>query len=119
MELTFYNSTGRPVAYTDDGENIYLFSGEPVAYLADGAVYSFSGTYLGWFDNGWIWDKNGKPVFFSERSSGGPSRPVRMMRPARAARQVRSTKGARQARPARPGRSALWSDLSGEQFFRS
>ena len=46
MSLTFYDSSGKPVAYTEDGTHIYLFSGEPVAYLDNESVYSFSGKHL-------------------------------------------------------------------------
>ena len=30
--MTFYDSTGRAVAYTEDNENIFLFNGVRVAY---------------------------------------------------------------------------------------
>ena len=29
--MTFYDLHGKPLAYCEDGENIYLFSGVPVA----------------------------------------------------------------------------------------
>lgn len=31
--MTFYSREGAPIAYTEDNETIYLFTGEPVAYL--------------------------------------------------------------------------------------
>ncbi|RAS23615.1 MULTISPECIES: 4-fold beta flower protein [unclassified Pseudomonas] len=31
MSLDFYDRNGTPVAYTDDGEHIFTFSGRPVA----------------------------------------------------------------------------------------
>jgi hypothetical protein len=47
--VTFYNSTGRPVAWiSDDNQSIYLFDGTPVAWIADDAIYSCRGRYLGW-----------------------------------------------------------------------
>ena len=30
--------------------------------------------YLGWFENGWIWDLCGRCVFVTERANGGASR---------------------------------------------
>ena len=30
--------------------------------------------YLGWFENGWIWDLCGRCVFVTERGNGGASR---------------------------------------------
>ena len=116
--LTFYNHEGRAVAYLDDnGKSIYLYSGEPVAWLSNNSVFNCSGHYLGWFQDGWIRDRSGYCVFFTNNSSGGPARPARQARPARGARQARPARGAREARPARPARSSSWSDMSNESFF--
>jgi len=82
--VTFYNSTGRPVAWiANDSQSIYLFDGTPVAWIADDAVYSYSGRYLGWLQNGWVWDRTGHAVFFTQDAQGGPSRPSRASRPRR------------------------------------
>jgi len=117
--LTFYNHEGRAVAYLDDnGESIYLYTGEPVAWLSDESVYDYNGHYLGWFQNGWIFDCDGHCVFFTEDSSGGPGKPSRQGRPVRGARYAQPARGAREARPAKPARSTTWSDLSDESFFK-
>ena len=63
MDITFYDSHGKPTAYTEDNEHIYLFSGKPVAYIDGSSVYSYSGRHLGWFDEGWIRDNSGYCVF--------------------------------------------------------
>ena len=119
MKLTFYDSNGRPVAHTEDGVHIYLFSGEPVAYLDNGSVYSFSGRHLGRFENGWIRDNNGQCVFFTENATGGPMRPMKMMRPMKSMKQMKPMKGMKEMRPMRPMDSLSWSELSGEQFFET
>ena len=41
--MTFYDINGRAVAYRDDGESIYLFTGEPVAYIYGNLVYTYNG----------------------------------------------------------------------------
>jgi hypothetical protein len=116
--ITFYDQSGEAVAYLDeDGESIYLYGGEPIAFLSGEGIYSYAGRYLGWFEDGWVLDRSGNRVFFTENATGGPVRPVRAVRPARGARSARPARGAREARPARPVRSSSWSRLTGENFF--
>jgi hypothetical protein len=118
MEIeTLYNSHGRAVAYIFDGEYAYLYDGRPAAFLRDEHVYAFSGRYLGWLQDGWVFDRLGQRAFFTSEATGGPARPARNARPARGARQARPARGAREARPARPARSLHWSANSDESFF--
>ena len=117
MMATFYNSQGSPIAYCEDEEHIYLFNGSPVAYFSGESVYGYNGSYLGWLQNGWIYDLSGRPLFHSETASGGPVRPVRQVSPVKAVRQVRPVKSVRAVRPVKPVRSLSWSPLSDEAFF--
>ena len=41
--MEFYNYEGKPIAYCEDKENIYLFSGQPVAYFYNDLVYGYNG----------------------------------------------------------------------------
>ena len=118
METTFYEKSGIVIAYTDDGETIYLFTGEPVAYIYDDSVYSFTGRHIGWFTEGWITDDIGRYVLFTENSMGGPARPARSARPAKGAKRAKPAKAARSAKPARPAKIPAWSGHSGIDFFR-
>lgn len=45
--ITFYDLYGNAIAYCEDNETIYLFTGQPVAYLYEDSVYSFDGRQLG------------------------------------------------------------------------
>lgn len=45
--MTFYDSYGTPVAYTEDDESIYLFKGNPVAYFYENKVYGYNGHHFG------------------------------------------------------------------------
>lgn len=117
---TFYDHTGMPIAWIGDNTDyisIFLFNGRPVAWSDGEAIYSYSGRYLGWIEDGWIFDKAGKRVFYTSEASGGPAKPARKARPARGARGARPARGARQARPARPARSSSWSLLSSAAYF--
>jgi hypothetical protein len=113
----FYSNTGQVVCYSPDGEHIYLWDGIPVAHVVEEKVYSFSGLLLGWFTNGWLYDRNNQPSLFSDGSGGGPARPAKHAKPAKAARQARPAKAARQAAHARPARSISWSQFSGDSYF--
>lgn len=108
MAIDFYDKSGTPIAYMEDGKHIYLFSGKPVAYLSGNAVYSFLGSHLGWFENGWIRDKGGQCVFFTSDADGRPVKPVK---------QVKPVKGVKQVKPVKPVKSLSWSNLSEQQFF--
>lgn len=117
-DLTFYNRYGKPIAYTDDGEYIYLFSGKPVAYFDDESVYGFNGKHLGRFIDGWIRDNNGHCVFFTEESYGsGPVKPIRQVKPVKSVKSVKPVKSVKQVRPVKPVISLSWSPLSSELFF--
>ena len=116
--MTFYDRTGKPVAYTEDGTHVYLFTGEPVAYFVEDAVYGFNGKHLGWLDKGWIRDLNGACVFFSENASGsGPLKPLKELRPLKSLKQLKPIKSIREIKHIRAVDSLSWSPLSGTQFF--
>ena len=117
MELTLYDSAGRPVAYSDDGEHIYSFDGRPVAYFHDDSVWSFDGRHLGRFESGWVRDNQGNGAFFTESATGGPLKPMRELKPLKGLKQLRPLKALRQLRPLKPLNSLDWSKLSGEHFF--
>ncbi len=118
MELTFYDKSGRPVAYAEDETHIYLFDGEPVAYIDGDSIYAYSGKHLGWFEDGWVRDHSGKCVFFTEISSGsGPIKPIKRIKTIKYARRIQPIKGIRQIRPIKPIRQLSWSEFSGESFF--
>lgn len=72
MDITFYDRTGRPIAYTSDGKHIFTFRGKAVAYVDKDSVYSYSGAHLGRFVDGWVRDNGGRCVFFTENARGRP-----------------------------------------------
>jgi len=116
--MTFYDHSGKAVAYLhSDTVSVYLYSGDPVAWVSGEYLYAYSGKYLGWLVDGWVIDRFGNRVFFTEEASGGPVRPVRNVKPVKGVRKVRPVRGVREVRPGHPVRSLSWSALSGEHFF--
>ena len=119
MQTVFYDKTGNPTAYTEDGIHIFLFSGKPVAYLEGDSVFSFTGVHLGWYEDHWVRDHKGNCVFFTdETTGGGPVRPSPGTKPLKSVKSQIPRKGVRQVRPTKAGKSLFWSVLSGAPFFR-
>lgn len=115
---TLYNCQGEAIAYlNDDNVHIYMYDGTPVAYLHDDSIYNFSGRYLGWIYSGMYYDRNGFPTFFTENSSGGPSKPSKQSKPSRSSRQSLPSKSSRESRPSKPSRSLSWSPYTGLDYF--
>lgn len=117
MMLVYYDQTGTPRAYTINGVDIYLFSGEPAAYIEQDMVYAFSGKQLGWSWDGWIRDLNGYCVFFTPYATGGVYKPYMGFVPYAAYRQYLPYKSYRQYPQMRPYKKNAWSNLSGLAFF--
>ncbi|MFQ2194458.1 4-fold beta flower protein [Aeromonas jandaei] len=117
MAIDFYSKSGSPIAYTEDGQHIYLFSGAPVAHLDGDAVYSFSGNHIGWFEDGWVRDLKGKCVFYTASATGGPVKPVKKVKPVKSVKRVKPIKGVKKVKSVKAIKSLSWSPLSSEQFF--
>lgn len=116
--MVLYDKSGKPIAYTDDMDTIYLFTGKPVAYFYENKIYSFNGKHLGWFENGWIRDLLGACVFFSEHANGaGPVTPIKQISPIKTIKQIKPIPGIRHIPKIPAIKSFLWSPLSGEKFF--
>lgn len=117
--ITFYDKKGMPIAWLSDKDNetIYLFNGKPVAWISGTSVYSFSGTHLGFYENGWIYDNNGYCVYYTQKASGGPVKPVKNVNPVRSVTKVKPVKSVKSVPPVRPVKKLSWSSNS-ENFFR-
>lgn len=68
QEVSLYDSEGEPIAYIDFSEDatIFMWEGSPVAFLEkdgrDVCVFGFNGSFMGWYEDGIIYDKNGYAV---------------------------------------------------------
>lgn len=120
MSLDFYDATGRPYAYSDDGETIFTFDGRPVAYIDGDSIYSFSGAHLGFFQNGHIWDHTGNAVLFTDGATGGPMKPLKALKPLKGLKQLKPLKGLKQLKPLKPLKPLLgmrWSSSQPKDIF--
>jgi hypothetical protein len=68
QQVNLYDDRGDVVAYIDydEGRTIYMWDGTPVAFLArdgqDTGIFGFNRTFLGWYEEGVILDKEGYTV---------------------------------------------------------
>ncbi|GEM_PF-223376 len=116
-ELTFYDMNGDPVAYSEDGEYIYLFEGKPVAYFNDNTIYNFDGKQLGWYEAGCVLDLQGEHVFFTEDASSSILKLLKGLKPLKGVKELKPLKGLKELKKLKPLKINSWSDLSGEKFF--
>lgn len=117
MDTVFYDAGGHPIAYTEDIQTIYLFTGEPVAYFDEESVYTFSGRHLGRFSDGWLRDNYGDCVFFTDEAHGNPTHPAKQNPPTKELKHVIPVRQPKERRALTPIKAATWSRLSGRQFF--
>jgi hypothetical protein len=119
VNLTFYSEHGEPVAYSDDETHIYRFNGRPIGYIHEDSVWSYDGTHLGWFLEGWVVDEHGYRVLFTEESVGGPKLPVMHMATSKSQKKGSPKKQSREDPESKPRRLRnSWSSLSEKEFFR-
>jgi len=68
QQVSLYDSEGEARAYIDYDEEatIFLWDGTPVAFVekdgSDLCVFGFNGSFLGWYEDGIIYDKKGDAV---------------------------------------------------------
>lgn len=95
QEVSLYDSDGEAIAYIDFDEDatIFLWKGTPVAFLekdgSDICVFGFNGTFLGWYEDGIMYDEDGYVVGAREGS-------VNMLT------QLEGLKGLQELTPLRP-----------------
>ena len=118
--LVFYDEDRRAIAWMveDSYWSIYLYDGTPVAWAVDNAIYSYPGRYLGCIEDGWVWDRYGRAVMYTNEAEEAADMATHTLPPPRAARKARPPLGPREARPPPVERESVWAVESGEAFFR-
>ncbi|MFZ4263238.1 4-fold beta flower protein [Sphingobacterium sp. HJSM2_6] len=80
QQLSLYNKNGEPTAYIDfdrDG-TLFNWNGTPMAFLKtdgeDNQVIGFNGRFLGWYEEGVLYDKQGRVIGQSKEHYFGVTR---------------------------------------------
>lgn len=117
MERTLYDAQGSPVAYiADDGQRtICLWDGDAVAYIDERLdCYGWNGQYLGWIEDGVLFDAQGQSVGFMKTSHVTSSFSESQKR----SKIVKHTKFAKSPAVSRPPRREGNSSLALADFLR-
>jgi hypothetical protein len=73
--LAIYDQTGEPRLWLDD-DKVLDGRGQVLGWREQDALYSDRGTFVGWIIDGWLCDRDGEPVGFTESATGGPHKPL-------------------------------------------
>jgi hypothetical protein len=109
---------GAVVAWLDSARIVDL-GGAFRAFVQGGAVFAYSGAYLGTFDSGFFRDKQGHPVAFIEGATNGPVLPVAAHRPVAPLISVEPRRPVPPMRPIPPTPSLSWSGTSWAEYIES
>lgn len=117
MEL--YDKKGKPIAYIENNEDIYLFTGEPVAYIYNNEIFGFNGFHIGWFENGWMRDLDGRYVLYTRNAYGGPIKPVVKVAPIKKIKKIKPIKKIKKLSKIKKTSLFSWSNLEGKEFLKN
>lgn len=112
MLLKFYDQERKPYAYTEDNKTIYTYDGAPIAYIDIEDIYAFTGTHLGFYEEGNIWDHNGDIMLFTKDSIRGPLKPRKSLMPLKKLKSKKPLKGTKALKPKKPLKSNKWSSCN-------
>ncbi len=121
QEVTLFNSEGEAVAYIDYEKDatIFLWKGTPVAFLkndgGDMCVFGFNGNFLGWYENGIIYDENGNAVSIRE----GAVNMATQIEPIKGIQEITIIRPITPITPIQPIWSNRWSSKSLIEFLYS
>jgi len=75
-----FDSEGATVAWLN-GDVIHELDGRAAAFVRNRAVYNYAGGQRGWFDSGFLRDRDGDAVAFMDGCRGGPLPPLHEVPP--------------------------------------
>jgi hypothetical protein len=109
----FFDSKGAAIAYFEDDDTLYLWSGEPVAYMVDDSLFGFNGNHLGWRKDGVIYDHDGYVVAAISSRFKAPV----AVSPLKALKELKPLKTLKELKPLKPIFVSSWSENPTRSFF--
>ena len=117
QQTSLYDSDGSAIAYIDYSEDatIYLWNGTPVAFRDSDGVIGFNGKFLGWYDDGIMYDKNGYVVGATAESLNTMTE----MEPMKGMQKMTPMRPMSPMAPMQPMLNNSWSSSSLSEFLYS
>jgi len=69
-----FDKDGDCVAWLSE-RTLFTPDGGPLGFIDGHAVFAFDGSHRGWYDDGYLWDGDGRAVAFLVSAFGGPLKP--------------------------------------------
>jgi hypothetical protein len=119
QEITLFDSNGNARAYIDynDDATIYLWNGKPVAFLEndgnDMCVFGFNGNFLGWYEDGVIYNDDGDAV----GARNGATNMITNIEPIKSIQEISPIRPITPITPISPIFSNSWSSENLTEFF--
>ena len=113
-----FNSQGKTVGWFIEYNKVVVDTlGRCRAFFSDDSAFSYEGSYLGEFGDGYFWDRSGNAVAFVEGASGGPALPVTETPPMPPIASTPPAQAVVSESPESAERSGTWSPLDFEEFL--
>jgi len=119
QQTSLYDSQGEARAYIDFDEDatIFMWDGTPVAFLekdgSDICVFGFNGSFMGWYEDGIIYEKKGYAVGAREGATNMTTRMERM----KSMQKMTPMKPMTPMTPMQPMWKSSWSSNSLTEFL--
>jgi hypothetical protein len=119
QQTSLYDSEGEARAYIDFDENatIFMWDGTPVAFLEkdgnDICVFGFNGNFMGWYEGGIIYDKNGYAVGARKGATNMMTKMERM----KSMQKMTPMRSMTNMTPMQPMMKSSWSSTSLSEFL--
>jgi len=111
-----FDSEGATVAWLN-GDVIHELDGRAAAFVRNRAVYNYAGGQRGWFDSGFLRDRDGDAVAFMDGCRGGPLPPLHEVPPIPPITAIPPIPPIPAIPSIPPLPTLSWSELSWEQFL--
>jgi hypothetical protein len=119
QQISLFDSKGEARAYIDYNEDatIFMWDGTPVAFLekdgSDICVFGFNGSFLGWYEDGIIYDKKGYAV----RAREGATNMMTKMERMKSMQRMTPMRPMTPMTPMQPMWKSSWSSTSLTEFL--
>ena len=119
QQTSIFNKGGEAIAYIDYNSDatIFMWDGSPVAFLVKDisniCVIGFNGSFMGWYENGIIYDEAGYAV----GAINGATNMVTQIEPIKSLQHLSSIRPITPIAPIRPIWQNSWSSTSLTEFL--
>ena len=118
MDKEIYNHRGAVVGWIVGESDIFSRANLYIGFLEETNVFNAGGFYVGEFEDGFFWDRNGRAVAFIDGATNGPIIPITQIAPISPIHGITPIRPITPVTPVSPVHSLSWSQSAFEAFIR-